>query len=65
MLGSLRGLGGRLPPTYVVGCTPGDTGDRIGLSDAVEAAVPEAMALVGSVLADRVAALVGTASEVG
>jgi hydrogenase maturation protease len=65
VLGSLRGLGGRLPPTYVVGCTPSDTGDRIGLSDPVEAAVPGAMALVGTVLTDRVAALAATASEVG
>jgi hydrogenase maturation protease len=55
VLAGLESLGGRLPLTYVVGCTPADTGDGIGLSAAVEAAVPRAAALVEAVLAERLA----------
>jgi hydrogenase maturation protease len=32
VLASLRGLGGRLPRTYVVGCQPADVEEGIGLS---------------------------------
>ena len=60
MLGSLAGLGGRLPPTYVVGCRPSDVGERIGLSPEVEAAVPRAMEAVHAVLRERVPALAAT-----
>ena len=34
VLGSLRALGGTLPPTYVVGCQPANLDEGIGLSDA-------------------------------
>ena len=54
VLASLSDLGGTLPPTYVVGCRPADLGDGIGLSDEVEAAVPEAMTTVLAVLRERV-----------
>jgi hydrogenase maturation protease len=54
VLASLESLGGRLPPTYVVGCRPSDTDERIGLSDPVEAAVPVAMETVRSLLRERV-----------
>ncbi len=57
VLASLADLGGRLPPTYVVGCRPGDVGERIGLSAEVEAAIPEAMAMVRTLLHDRIPAL--------
>ena len=57
VLASLKDLGGRLPPTYVVGCRPADIGAGIGLSGEVEAAVPEAMATVRTVLRDHVAVL--------
>ncbi|TSE16962.1 hydrogenase maturation protease [Arthrobacter sp. KBS0703] len=50
VLGRLRSLGGELPLTYVVGCVPADVAEGIGLSDAVTAAVPEAIAVVGSLL---------------
>jgi hydrogenase maturation protease len=50
VLASLQALGGRLPPTYVVGCRPADLDDGIGLSAAVEAAIPEAMAAVRALL---------------
>ena len=50
VLASLADLGGRLPPTYVVGCCPADTGERIGLSAPVEAAVTEAMETVRALL---------------
>ena len=43
MLASLKDLGGQLPTTYVVGCRPADVGEGIGLSEQVEAAVPEAI----------------------
>ena len=59
VLASLSDLGGSLPPTYVVGCRPGDLGDGIGLSDEVEAAVPDAMQTVLVLLRERVPALDG------
>ncbi|MGA8209979.1 MAG: hydrogenase maturation protease, partial [Nocardioidaceae bacterium] len=40
VLACLRRLGGRLPRTYVVGCRPGSLAEGIGLSEAVQAAVP-------------------------
>lgn len=43
VLANLEQLGGTLPSTYVVGCTPADVGEGIGLSPAVLAAVPAAM----------------------
>jgi hydrogenase maturation protease len=51
VLGRLRSLGGELPVTYVVGCVPADLGEGIGLSAPVAAAVPEALAAVGELLA--------------
>ncbi|MCW2765832.1 MAG: peptidase [Nocardioides sp.] len=58
VLASLSDLGGRLPPTYVVGCRPLDVGERIGLSAEVEAAIPEAMERVRAVLRERIPELV-------
>ena len=46
VLASLGRLGGRLPPTYVVGCRPASTADGIGLGEAVAAAVPLAVETV-------------------
>ncbi|WP_328583591.1 hydrogenase maturation protease [Streptomyces sp. NBC_00370] len=43
VLANLGQLGGTLPVTYVVGCTPAGVEEGIGLSDAVSAAVPEAL----------------------
>lgn len=45
---SLRALGGTVPRTIVVGCEVVDVSDGIGLSAAVQAAVPEAVAAVES-----------------
>ncbi|AOS95026.1 peptidase M52 (plasmid) [Mycobacterium intracellulare subsp. chimaera] len=45
---SLRALGGAPPRTIVVGCEVADVGEGIGLSEAVAAAVPEAVAAVES-----------------
>ncbi len=59
VLASLESLGGRLPPTYVVGCTPADLEEGIGLSPPVEAAVPEAMDLVSTLLHERTPAAAG------
>ncbi len=58
VLASLEDLGGELPPTYVVGCTPADIEDGIGLSEAVEAAVPVAMETVQALIRERIASLV-------
>ncbi|MET1153051.1 hydrogenase maturation protease [Arthrobacter sp.] len=54
VLNRLRSLGGKLPPTYVVGCVPADTTEGIGLSPAVTAAVPKAMAAVVTLLEEKV-----------
>ncbi len=56
VLANLASLGGELPPTYVVGCTPLDVDERIGLSEPVEAAIPEAIAQVHAVLAQQIPA---------
>ena len=42
LLGNLRGLGGRLPRTFVVGCEPETVAEGIGLSEPVAAAVDAA-----------------------
>jgi hydrogenase maturation protease len=54
VLASVHQLGGRLPPTYVVGCRPATVEDGIGLSAAVAAAVPRAMDAVRALLTERV-----------
>lgn len=54
VLASLRELGGRLPPTYVVGCLPADLDEGIGLSESVAAAVPRAMEAVRTLLRDHI-----------
>ncbi|MFI9628998.1 hydrogenase maturation protease [Streptomyces sp. NPDC052042] len=46
VLSNLDHLGGTLPLTHVVGCTPADVGEGIGLSEAVAAAVPRAVETV-------------------
>lgn len=50
VLASLETLGGRLPPTVLVGAQIADIGDRIGLSDAMENAVPEAVEAIQALL---------------
>ena len=54
VLAGVGELGGSLPPTYVVGCRPADTEDGIGLSVPVDAAVPEAMDTVRTLIRERV-----------
>ena len=53
VLSGLRDLGGELPPTYVVGCRPADVAEGIGLTPPVEAAVPEAVDTVRTLLRDH------------
>ncbi|HUB54536.1 MAG TPA: hydrogenase maturation protease [Mycobacterium sp.] len=48
---SLRALGGAPPRTIVVGCEVADVSERMGLSEPVEAAVPEAVRAVNSAVA--------------
>jgi hydrogenase maturation protease len=45
---SLRALGGTAPRTIVVGCEVADVSERMGLSEPVEAAVPDAVRAVES-----------------
>ena len=47
---SLAALGGTAPRTVVVGCEVQTVADGIGLSDAVNAAIPEAVRAVRTVL---------------
>ena len=54
VLASLHQLGGKLPPTYVVGCRPESLEEGIGLSEPVAAAVPQGMAAVQGLLRERV-----------
>jgi hydrogenase maturation protease len=56
VLSSLTALGGELPPTYVVGASPLDVSDGIGLSEPMSAAVPEAAATVVALVLDRLTA---------
>jgi hydrogenase maturation protease len=46
VLAALPDLGGQLPPTYLVGCRPEELTDGIGLTTAVQDAVPAAAATV-------------------
>lgn len=50
VLSSLGALGGRLPPTVLVGAQVADVGDLIGLGDLVEAAVPAAVDAIRALL---------------
>jgi hydrogenase maturation protease len=56
---SLNALGGVAPRTIVVGCEVADTADGMGLSEPVQAAVPDAVSAVES----AVAMLVDTAAR--
>ncbi len=62
---SLRGLGGSVPPTLVVGCEPADVSEGMGLSPQVEAAVEPAVDQILALLADRATADVPVAVEGG
>ncbi len=53
VLASLAQLGGTLPTTYVVGCHPADLEEGIGLSEAVAAAIPDAIRAVHAILRDE------------
>lgn len=46
VLSGVVSLGGTLPPTIIVGCEPATVDDGIGLSPAVEGAVPSAVRTV-------------------
>jgi hydrogenase maturation protease len=50
VLASLDRLGGTLPTTYVVGCRPASVAEGIGLSEAVSAAIPNAIEAVHAVI---------------
>lgn len=52
VLATLVALGGDLPRTYVVGCTPMSTEESIGLSEPVAAALETAVATITSLLND-------------
>jgi hydrogenase maturation protease len=50
VLAGLGLMGGELPPTYIVGCEPGELGDGMGLTAAVEGAVDRAIEAVLGVI---------------
>ena len=52
---SVRGLGGSLPETVVVGCEPAEVTERMGLSPVVAAAVEPAVGQILELLAERTA----------
>jgi hydrogenase maturation protease len=47
---AVRRLGGQVPRTLIVGCEPADVGEGLGLTPAVERAVPAAVALARDVV---------------
>lgn len=53
VLAGVHQLGGTLPPTYLVGCQAASLEEGIGLSEAVAAAVPDAIAAVRALLDQR------------
>jgi hydrogenase maturation protease len=55
VLASVQQLGGTLPATYVVGCRPETVDEGMGLSAAVSAAIPKAIAIVRALLEQRLA----------
>jgi hydrogenase maturation protease len=63
VLASLASLGGHLPPTLVVGCEPAVLDEVMGLSPAVAAAVPVAMAAVTHLVAAPAAPAETAATE--
>lgn len=48
----MRMVGGEAPPITIVGCEPLETGEGIGLSDPVRAAVPHAVRLLRTLVHD-------------
>jgi hydrogenase maturation protease len=63
VLAGLPALGGELPPTYVVGATPENLEEGIGLTATMTAAVAPAGARVRDLLATRPWALARTARQ--
>ncbi|WUD65207.1 hydrogenase maturation protease [Nocardia sp. NBC_00508] len=61
----VRALGGALPPTVVVGCQVACVDEGIGLSAPVAAAVDEAVAAIGGVLAELLGAPVARSGDAG
>jgi hydrogenase maturation protease len=55
VLAALHNLGGEIERVYVVGCQPAALDEGIGLTRAVAAAVPAAVALVREIVATRAA----------
>jgi hypothetical protein len=63
VLAGLPRLGGKLPPTYVVGAAPENLEDGIGLTATLTAAVAPAGARVWDLLTTRPWALARTARQ--
>jgi hydrogenase maturation protease len=54
VLAALPDLGGQLPPTYLVGCRPAQLAEGIGLTPAVQDAVPAAARTVRRLVRDLI-----------
>ena len=64
VVAAVRSLGGEAPPILLVGCEPAFVGERMGLTPAVERAVPHATALIWKLIVEELGkAAVGAAEE--
>jgi hydrogenase maturation protease len=63
VVAAVRSLGGEPPPIVVVGCEPAFIGERIGLSPAVERALPHATALIHRTIAEELGKAAPPAAE--
>lgn len=59
----VRGMGGTMPPTYVVGCQPEDLSERMGLSPKVAAAVDRAADWVEEIVWQKARRATGVAGQ--
>jgi hydrogenase maturation protease len=63
VVAAVRSLGGEPPPIIVVGCEPAFIGERMGLSPAVERAIPHATALVHRTITEELGKAAPRAAE--
>ncbi|HEX3904464.1 MAG TPA: hydrogenase maturation protease [Polyangia bacterium] len=63
VLAAVRTLGGEPPPTLIVGCEPAFIGERMGLSPAVEDALPRAGNMIRATIARQLGIAVPVAVE--
>jgi hydrogenase maturation protease len=62
VLRSLSSLGGSVSRVFVVACEPVDTGEGMGLTDAVAAAIPAAVSMLEQLISDLTGRSIGPSS---